>query len=176
MPTGARSTLEQKIKVMTEAIKYFYPNATHVLPTAAFRFIQTPFHPGRELQRWIQRLDQLYHSVNNNPHDQLELITVVHLCWLQLESASTPEKQEEKGYFPHSATEEKLNPALRDNSEEDLRSLSSQGSASKENSSATPSPRENIAVRELEKWHQRLLALKASSPTSTSSSCCCLIS
>jgi hypothetical protein len=166
------ATLEQKIQAIVEAIDNLYSQATpRTLQGAEFRFIQTPGHPKQELRQWIQRLDHLYISLNDNPRKQLALITSAQSCWLKLQSTSTLETLEEKSYFFRSTTQEKLSPMSRDSSREDI-SLASPNSED-----TTPSPRITLASRELEKWRQRLLALEAAINNTTSSlSCCCLIS
>jgi hypothetical protein len=166
------TTPEQKIQAIVEAIDNLYSQATpRTLQGAEFRFIQTPAYPKQELRQWIQRLDHLYISLNDNPRKQLALITSAQSCWLKLQSTSTPETLEEKSYFFRSTTQEKLSSMSRDSSREDI-SLASPNSEN-----TTPSPRITLASRELEKWRQRLLALEAAINNTTSLlSCCCLIS
>ena len=127
------NTLEQKIKVIVQAIEHFYLHTPPTLKDAAVRFITT--HPRWELQQWIQRLDELFIANKQNPPAQLKLVNAATVCWTALQTSFTREKTDEKSSpISYDSNEGKLSP-ISTNSPEKNTHFFSETSESKKNQS-----------------------------------------
>jgi hypothetical protein len=173
-------TSEQKIKAIVSAIKHFYPQTFHRLETSPVRL--TTISPHWELHQWIQKLDELFITFQENSPEQLQLVKTAQACWSEFQSSLIGEMADNKNKnLSRDTTEEKLNQISRGISEENIQFLFSSGISEHDSSSSqtsSPSSPAVLMVKELEKWRQRQRAIESSGDNQTlvaASSCCCLI-
>jgi hypothetical protein len=169
---------EQKIKAIVSAIKHFYPQTFHHLESSPVRL--NTISPHWELHQWIQKLDELFVTAEENSPAQLQLVKTARTCWLELQFSLIGEIADSKNKpLSRDTTEEKLSSLSGGISEENIQFLFS-GASEKDSCSPTSSPSSPavVVVKELEKWHQRQLAIESSGDDQTpaaASACCCLI-
>jgi hypothetical protein len=170
-------TPEQKIQAIVSAIKHFYPQTFHRLESSPIRL--TTISPHWELHQWIQKLDELFVTSEENSPAQLQLVKTAQTCWLELQFSLIGEIADEKNKrLSRDTMEEKLSQIPKRISEENIQFLFSETSEHDSSSSSSSSSPTVLMVKELEKWRQRQLAIESvgddQTPSATSF-CCCLI-